>query len=456
MTIVQTFAEHVANMRYEELPPAVVDQAKRCVLDTVGNMAGGRYTAKGDMIVAYAQSVSNAAGATVIGFQSMSVEAAALANACMARVLDLDDGHRFAYGHPACVVIPAALAVGEGATAPVSEVLVAMTAGYDIYARLGAAVNPSSYQECGFDATGICGSVAVAAVAARLHRLNTEQTQHALGIAALHAGGIIEYQHDGTMGKVLCPAWSVSTGIRSAGLAKLGFTGPEEIFEGKKGFFRAFSRKYDAARAVELLAERFEIQRNYFKVYACMRGLHCALDALLELRSKHALNPARVAKVIVRTSSFVARLDQPHPRTLVGAQCSLPFALAVALKHGRVVEDVLMASMNDATVAALEEKIEVVVEERIQEYAKSNPDNWTAVELEILTTDGASRKHWAPVALGEPEHPLSWLQLEEKFLALVSPTPYAADAAAIIRAIKSLDECVTINDFTRALAARVK
>lgn len=451
MSLVRVLAKHVVEMDFAQLTPAITEQAKRCVLDCTGNMLGGRYTAKGEAMAKYASRKSDAAEATMIGGNKVSREMAAFANAAMSRMLDLDDGHRFAFGHPGGILVPAALAVGEITGASGRDVIVALVAGYDVYARLGAAINPSSYHERGFDATGVCGSVAVAAVVAKLYKLDAEKTKDAMGIAGLQAGGIIEYQNDGTMGKVLCPGWSTSTGIKAVDLAELGFTGPELIFEGKKGFFQAFANQYDPARLTAGLGETYGIMQNYFKLYACMRGLHCALDAMLSLRATYSLTSDKVKKITVKASTFVDRLNKPHPQTMVGAQCSLPFTIATALKYGLVDEVSLDKGLNNNELSAIEDKIEVIIDDKVQAYVTANPDNWTSVEIEVITTDDQKVSEWATVALGEPEKPLSWQQLEAKFTQLLANTDFAADKDTLVAAIRQLDEHNKIGSFTALL-----
>ncbi|MFZ7101579.1 MAG: MmgE/PrpD family protein [Peptococcaceae bacterium] len=451
MGLVRVLANYVVETDFAHLPSEVVEQAKKALLDCTGNMIGGRYTNKGEAIIKYILEKNNLAEATVIGSGKTSREMAAFANGVMSRVLDLDDGHRFAFGHPGGVIIPTGLAIGEFTGASGSDVIAAFVIGYDVYARLGSVINPSSYHERGFDATGVCGAVAAAAVAAKLYKLDVEKTKDALGIAALQAGGIIEYQTDGTMGKVLCPAWSASTGIRAAELAKLGFTGPETVLEGSKGFFQAFAKKYDPSRLTAELGSKYGILQNYFKIHACMRGLHCAIDALLSICAEHALSVHEVKEITIKTSTFVNRLNRPHPQTLVGAQCSLPFTIAAALKYGCVSEAVLTKSINDQEISEIEEKINVVVDQKIQDYAVTNPDNWTAVELEVITTDGKKLSQWSPIALGEPERPLAWEALQEKFCHLVTATEFEPLIEVITTSIKQFDGYQTIGDFNASL-----
>ncbi|MBU2699630.1 2-methylcitrate dehydratase PrpD [Sporomusaceae bacterium BoRhaA] len=451
MGLVRLLADSVVETEFDKLSPEVVEQAKKCLLDCMGNMLGGRYTEKGRKIVQYASRWNNSPEATVIGYGKVSRETAAFANSVMSRAMDLDDGNRFSFGHPGSVLVPAALAMGEITEASGRDIINALVVGYDVFVRLGTTVNPSSYHERGFDVTGISGAVAVAAVAAKLYGLNAEQTKDALGIACLHAGGIIEYQNDGSDGKVLCPGWSTSTGIKAADLAQMGFTGPESILEGNKGFFQAFSNQYDINRLTDGLGINRGIMQTYFKMHACMRGLHCAIDALLSLRSEYALNPAIVKKITIRNSTFVNRLNKSHPKTIVGAQCSLPFAMAVALKYGCVDEVVLEKSIDDSEISKVEDRIEMIVDQKIQEYVVENPDNWTAVNVEVLTEDGKKVSQWAPVALGEPEKPLSWQQLQKKFTQMVADTAFEPTREAFIHVIQHFEECQSMNEFTELL-----
>jgi len=454
MVLVRELAEHLVGIDASGLPSEVVEQAKRCVLDCLGNLLAGRYAKQSELVLAYASRWSDKPEATIAGYMKTSKEAAAFANAALTRMYDLDDGFRVAFGHPGCVLVPVALAVGEVVGASGLDVLAALVAGYDVHDGLGRVINPSSYQEKGFDATGVCGAVAAAAVAARLYGFDAVKMKNALGIAALHAGGTIQYQNDGTMGKILCPGWSASTGIRAADLANLGFTGPEAVFEGKQGFFQAFSNAYDPARLTARLGTEYGIQQNYFKLHGCMRGLHCTIDAILSLRATHGLSCDNVQRITVKCSAHLKRLDQPHPETVIGGQCSLPFSVAVAIKHGEVSKASLTRGIGDPEIRALEDKVEVLVDATIEEYWKSNPDNyWAAVDVEVLTRDGARAWEWAPVPSGEPENPLTQERLLAKFTQLVSPTPFAPDVDALAAAIEGLDGLPEIGRFTAQLRA---
>lgn len=447
MSLIRILSNHVMETTFDKLPPEVVEKTKQSILDNMGNMLGGRYSEKGKSFIQYAERWKNSREATVLGYGKIAMEAAAFVNAGMSRIMDLDDGHRAGMGHPAVIILPSVLALGEVLGASGKEVIASIVAAYDVYIEIGSAINPSSYTEKGFDTTGIAGVVAVAAAAAKLERFDAEQTKNAMAVAALHAGGFIEYLTDGSAGKLLCPGWATSTGFRAVDVVKCGFTGPDTVLEGKKGLFQCFSNKYDATNFGAGLGTNYHIMTTYFKSHACLRRLHQAVDAMLSLRSKYSLTPSKVKAITVNAGPFVCEANKTRPQTLVSGQGSLPFTLAVALKHGFISKETLEASMKDEEIMQVEDKVTISLSQKVVAYQAVNPSAWGAVDIEVETIDGKKMTEWMPLALGEPEMPLSWENLQEKFDRLVGPTKAAQKSEKIIHAIKRFNEFNTIGEF---------
>ncbi len=447
MSLIRILANHAMETTFDKLPPAVVEKAKQSILDNMGNMLAGRYSEKGKSFLQYAERWKNHREATILGYGKVAVEAAAFVNAGLSRIMDLDDGHRAGMGHPAVIIMPSVLALGEVLGASGEELIAAIVVAYDVYIEIGSAINPSSYTEKGFDTTGIAGVVAVAAAAAKLNKLDAEATKNAMAIAALHAGGFIEYLTDGSAGKLLCPGWATATGFRAVEVVKCGFTGPDTVLEGKKGLFQGFSNKYDVTNFGAGLEKNYHIMTTYFKIHACLRRLHQAVDALLALRAKHSLGPSTVNSITVNAGPFVCEANKIRPQTLVSGQGSLPFTLAVALKHGFISKETLEASMGDEKIKQIEDKVTIVLSQKVLDHQAANPSAWGAVEMVIETTDGKMVTEWMPLAFGEPEMPLSWEHLQEKFCHLLAPTKAAKKTDAIIGAIKRFEEFKTTGEF---------
>lgn len=443
--IAHELAEYIVSLKYEDLPQDTIDMAKKCILDSVGNMCCGRYSNMGKHILRYIDTYSRATRGerkvSLMGGGKASKEDSMMAHTIMARCTDLDDGHRYAMGHPGSVVLPAVLTAGELRNSGGKDIITAIVAGYDIYCRIGSAINPSSYRERGFDATGVCGAAACAAGIGKIYGLDVRQMKNALGLSSTFSGGLIEYQNDGTMGKVLCGCWAVNNGMDAVQLAEQGFTGPEQIFEGDKGFFQAFSNAPDASNVLAGLGRDFKINETYFKQHACMRGLHGAVDALLDIRKKEGITAKNVDRIEIQTTSFVGRLSNPRPDTLIGAQCSIEFVLAVAMAEGHISSDeILLQSMEREDIRHLASRIILKMDKRIDGYVKENPSHWAAVNMIIYTTEGRVFKQWMPLPRGESETPFGWEELEEKFKRLLSDTPFHKHEEAMYGDIRNFEE----------------
>lgn len=451
MYMTEALAKYVADLHYEDIPQPTIVTAKKCIIDSIANLLYGRYTSTGLRILKYFEDYpvgDESANVTLVDYGTRPLDQVLMAHTVMARCADLDDGSRRAMGHPGCVLVPTALAVAEAYGKSGKDVLTALVAGYDIYIRTGSAINPSSYQGRGFESTGLCGAIAAAAVAAKLMDADAVQIKDALGLAALFCGGLIEYQNDGTMGKTLCGAWAAKTGLQAARLAKTGFTGPNAALEGKKGFMQAFSNAPCGDAVLKDLGIDFCINEVYFKQHACMRGLHSAIDAALTLREKCDLTPENIDSVIVWTTPFVQRLSNPTPQTPVGAQCSLQFTMATALKYGHLLEEKLLtASLEDNTVKELAIKIDCCLSEELQRYTQEHPSHWSAVCVEVKKIDGSSAKETVYLPNGEPERALSWNQLAEKLLRMTAKTPMLQIAEQMVSRIAHLDEFKSLSAF---------
>ncbi|TKH46215.1 hypothetical protein C1I60_02815 [Paenibacillus terrae] len=431
--LIYRLADYVADLKYADLSQRAVEVGKQAILDSYGNMMFGRYCEASERIMEYAKLsdtvVKNEDLVPLIGEEEILTgsDTAVFVHSMMARCADLDDGYRHAMGHPGSGLVPLLLSMAQLYKKDGKEMITSIVAAYDVYARLGEAINPFMYRERGFDATGVCGAVAAAALVSKLMGADAIKTKDAMGIASLFTGGLIEYQNDGTSGKIMCSGWGALTGMRAVRLASCGFTGPDAALEGKYGFFQAFkgtSGHCDMSQVLSNLGEEFKITSIYFKRHACQRGLHAVLDAMLDLRESYDLTPAMIKSIDVRTSSFVYRLSNPNPKTAIGAQASTQFTSAVALKYGRMdSEELIFNSFSDPEIQELVQKITVTKDDEVEEYLAKNPTHFCAAKVILVTCDGKTHERWAPVPLGDVETPFGWDMLKLKFDHLVAGTP---------------------------------
>ncbi|HYL81111.1 MAG TPA: MmgE/PrpD family protein, partial [Candidatus Acidoferrum sp.] len=311
------------------LSDRVLHQATRSLLDLMGVAIAGTRAPMTGISAGFASDQFASGKCTVIGSRRpLCVTGAAWVNCNAASALDLDDGHRLAMGHPGAAVIPSALAVAETTGATGREFLAAVVAGYEVAVR--ASVARVSWYKDRLYSSGIWGVFGAAVAAGKLLGLDEAGLQSAIGNAASHGpfppGGL---QANYSMVKEVI-GWAGMTGCAAALLAQQGFIGPEDVMD--------YSGRWDTAQLTGGLGDpdRYAILGTYFKPYAVCRWAHSAVDAVLDLAARNGLRPAEIQKILVETFYEVTRLVNYAPRNAIAAQFSIPFALAVALHHGRI------------------------------------------------------------------------------------------------------------------------
>ena len=278
-TLIESLSNYAATLGYEDVSEQAANTAKQVILDSYGNIICGCFSKESEQIKEYARHLTEEYSCRkqvpLIGRQSspLSPRAALFAYAAMGRMADMDDGFSRAMGHPGSFLIPALLVTGCLYPCRGPQAISAVAAAYDVYARIGEAVNPSMHRERGFDATGVCGAIAAAALISKIKRLDIETFRNAMVLSASFSGGLIECQNDGTSGKYLCGAWALTNALQAVELAEHGFTGPYKALEGKAGLFNGFCGKagFDAGNVLNGLGTEFKINdiiSNDMPVYA--------------------------------------------------------------------------------------------------------------------------------------------------------------------------------------------
>src|SRR5438128_1966997 len=304
-------ARFVLGLRLEDIPSPVVTKATHLVLDTLGcALAATRYDF-GRAALETAERLGGLHEATLVGSKVRVAAAnAVLANATLAHGLDFDDTREDAIVHTGSVAITTGLAVGEALGASGPATLAAMVGGVEVMCRVGLAV-PGKFHARHYHPTALVGTFGAAAVAGKLHGSTEDQLVHAFGVCGSQAGGIIEYLADGTWTKRLHPGWAAHAGVVATLLARSGFTGPESVFEGEHGFYRAFAGGFDAQRLDELLGtlgRAWELLELTFKPYPCGSIAQPYMDCALRLRERHKIQPEQIAQIRCRTA------EGPLPR----------------------------------------------------------------------------------------------------------------------------------------------
>jgi 2-methylcitrate dehydratase PrpD len=358
-------ARFAAAVEWSELPLEVRRKALDHVLDTVGTMFAGVDLDACASARKAAAAWGQAEDASVVGIQGRYPAAtAAFLNALHGRIHAYDDTYEPGNLHPGNPVVAAAMALAEKHAADGKTFLSAVVAGYEVATRIAAAVSPSHYA-AGFHNTGTCSVFGAAASAARILGLSGIETAECLGLAGATAAGLRQHQIDGSMfDSAFHGARAAQSGVMAAGLRAEGIHGPAGILDGPMGFCMVMAPERDMTRLDAELGARYELMQTTIKPYPTAFFVHGPIDAALELKRRHTLDPLQVRHIEIATfRQSIEVSNRPRVRTRHDAILSHQYGVAVALIRNKVAlasfsEDAL----RDAGVLRLMEKIRVVAD----------------------------------------------------------------------------------------------
>ena len=465
--VTRKLARHAASLRYETLPPALVELTKQCVLDTLGVSIGASTLAPEAAILAdYAREQGGRPEATLLGFGGKAPASwAAFLNGSLGHMLDYDDLGES--GHPSIVTIPVALAIAEkmgGVNG--CEFIAAVAAGTDVMTRISQAIDiPDWTMAEGWFATQLLGFVAGAATAGRLLGLGEEQMENAFGIAFNQMSGSRQMAVGAaTHMRSMQAGFSGRGAILAAELAQRGIIGSKEIVEGRYGFFKTYirGREPDWDVIVGGLGTRFPlIEKHGFKVWPACAYTRTTNAATLSLREQHGLRPGDIESItIVGGTGGTQLLCEPlelkrRPKISIDGKYSIPFTTAVMMAKGNV-------TLRDYTEAGLHDPDVLAMADRVSYRAASQPvtgkggsADISKTSVEIVTRDGRRFEHRASGVPGDPKNPVSWETLEKKFRDCVSFSAKPVPAGNLDRAAdmaRGLENASDATEIVRLLA----
>jgi len=447
--VTRRLASFVAEMRYEEVPPAVARYARMIVLDTLGAMLAAsspRYSA-GRILAEFARLQGGEPESTLVGRGTrVSCVSAALANGTLGYYCDVEPHHPEAILHGAAVVVPTALAVGERQRSSGREFLSAVILGAEVGVRVSLAIGPTALYRRGFHPSAVAGALGAAAAAGRLLGLSEEGMRRAFGLAGTQASGLLAWETDPLEhARPFNPGVAARNGTTAAPLAALGFGGPPDVFLGKFSLFGAFSdgdaRPGELTRA---LGQEFAIAGFAIKLYSCCAFLHPGLDALLRILGEQRLGADDVAEIVLRfPTSGVALIDGNPLRSHCG-QYILPIAV---LDRRVTIDDILHDRRSDPRVDELSRRTRVVADDALD---GGFPARYSTV-VEVTTADGRRFSERVDYARGCPENPVTPEEVEAKFRTLAGEVAGPAVLDAICRLVGRIEELEDVRELGELL-----
>ena len=290
LSLTERFAEHLARVRYEDIPPASTVAAKQFMLDTLAvGWAGSDSTGCNEARQVCMEQSSTGRSTVWAHGDRLAAPASAFLNGMYAAALDFDSMGRDAPTHVNAVVLPAALAMAERERSSGKDFLTALVLGADVMARMGAACEAGGVPHKGWYYTSIHGVFGAAAAGAKLLGLDAAATGHALGLAYSQASGTQQSHIEQSLTKRMQSGFAAQAGVMSALLAQRGIGAPREVIEGKFGL-HAMYHSGDTGRLLHALGERFENTGFSIKKYPSCGANHTAIEGALQLVERHDLH----------------------------------------------------------------------------------------------------------------------------------------------------------------------
>jgi len=335
----------------------------------------------------------------------------ALLMGALTHITETDDLHRASVTHPGCVVVPAALSLGEKLGATPRKILTAILHGFEAMCRIGMAVGPTHYKV--WHNTATCGPFGSAMAAASLLQLDDEQTLHALGNAGTQSSGFWQFIETGAMSKHLHAGRACESGLIAAELAAHGFTGSPEILEGKKGLFAAMCVDPIPDNILKDADSPWQLPLTSIKPWPSCRHTHPVIDCALELYGQ--VNGEIITEIEVRIYQAALDVcDRPEPENEYQAKFSLYHCVAIALLDGVVSLDSFTKSAR-ARTRELQLKTNVNVAEP---FASNYPVSWGS-SVEIKTESGKTLIVSRKDCKGDPELALKESEMRNKAIELM-------------------------------------
>lgn len=459
-TLAERFAEYATALRFEDLPSAVVHEAKRRVIDSFGCALGAYYAEPCVVARDVASGFSAARGAVLWGTRHVAPpDWAAFANGCLVRYLDYNDTYLSKEpAHPSDN-IPAAFAAAQAHGAGGADLIAAIVLAYEVQCRL---CDATSLRAIGWDHVTY-GAFSSALAAARLMKLGTERTRHAVGIAgvtsaALRQSRVGELSH----WKGCAFANAARHGVFAALLAGRGMTGPAPIFEGEKGFQKLVSGPLPIGgpfghgmSAMRVPADGFMITRTYIKCWPVEYHAQSAVEASLALRHKVG-DVGEIESVLVESHDAAVDIigsepEKWRPASRETADHSLPYIVAAALADGKVTHAQFDPDrFTDASLLDLVQRVEVRRHKELSDLYPHTIGNIVTLRLR----GGRTLTRRVDHACGNVHNPMSDEQVETKFHLQADPVLGRERADALLEWCWDLDKAPDLDDFTELMEVR--
>ncbi len=418
-SISRQIAEFAVNLKYEDLPDNVINEVKRFLYDSIGCAYGGYHTKDVNILREIYKEMGGKKEASLIGFgDKMPAVNATLVNSLMIRALDFNDIYwKEDPSHPSDL-IPAALAVGEMVDASMKDVIVAIVLAYEFEQRLCEFAVPGVRERKWHHAT--LTQFVSPIVAGKLLGLDVDRMVTASGMNGSQTPtiGCPTAGHVTRMKNTVDPM-AVQSGVFAALMAQKGFSGTEQVFEGKEGLMDVFGPEWAIEKLTGGLGKDYKILRCSMKAFPTEALTHTHITATLKAVKNNNITYDQIEQVTITTIARACDIlfdpQKYRPKSRETADHSLPYCIAVALvDHQITPRSFSEEKLKDKRIWEVIDKIKGSASE---EFEKMFPAKQPS-RVVVKTKDGREFSEYLEYPKGDPREPMTSEDLEVKFNSL--------------------------------------
>jgi 2-methylcitrate dehydratase PrpD len=445
-SVTETLAEWVVATKYEDVPEIGVARVCERFIDSIGVAFAGMSVSTGQIMTRWVREQGARGECTVLGAGfTTSASYATLANAAAGHALEYDD-IAVGSGHYANPMTAATLALGEKLGCSGRDVILGWMVGYEIIAqtsKVTADPRGNTLLNRGWFNQGFLPAIGVAAAAARMMRLDVQQTRMAMGHAASTMAGMLKNRGSDTKGFVAGNA--AMHGIMAAELVALGFTANDEIMDGDIGVARLLSFETGEANAMLDGLGSWAMAKlgSTLRLHACCGASHWAQDALQKIVRDRPTRHDEIAKIDVEIPAFLMpMMPYRSPETGLEGKYSLEYDLATIALDGKAgLHQYSDAAVQRPEARALMKKVVV------------HPHNEAGIASRVVLTlnSGETIAETVNRSHGNPADPLTRDEVLGKFHECTDALVPLAQRERVIAFCDRLEQVEDIRELGKAL-----
>lgn len=378
-------AEFVRRVRFEDLPPEVVEKAKAQLVYHLGLAFSGIAMQESVEARTVMQPLAKARGATVVGERfRLPIADAAFYNTTLMRAVWRDDVTWPTGIHAGILIYPPGLALAEARHASGRELLIAVVLGYEVMCTLARAADPWAAAQPRRPSM-VYGGYGPITVAGRLMNLDVPRLANGYGYAANVAMGVPQGGQTTQFYGLLCRNATFSAELAEVGGAPYS---PYTI-EGSGGLYESFFGEMPAnvPSLIASLGSRWEILTAAQKRFPGTGQNTVPTEVLKTLIGEAHLTPENVVRIDAITGAVADSPERKKELASLGpfkdwvdAWASLPYSLAVVLVAGNLDPAGYQENLQNPRVTAAMRLVHL--------HTESGHDAPRYARIEVTTRDG--------------------------------------------------------------------